>query len=74
MVRADGSNTMPREHRAALDEMREAFGNLLMPVIPDRAAVKQCAGFSRTLFEFDPDNTAAQVYLQVAKTIRSATQ
>lgn len=74
MVRADGSNTMPREHRAALDEMREAFGKLLLPVIPDRAAVKQCAGFSRTLFEFDPDNAAAQAYLQLAKKIRSATQ
>lgn len=74
MVRANESNIMPREHRAALDEMREAFGNLLMPVIPDRAAVKLCAGFSMTLFEFDPNNAAAQVYLQVAKMIRSATQ
>jgi chromosome partitioning protein len=72
MVRADGSNFMPREHRAALEEMRQSLGGLLLPVVPDRAAVKECAGRAQTLFEFDPDNPVALAYQQVAKIIRSA--
>jgi chromosome partitioning protein len=72
MVRADGSNFMPREHRAALEEMRQSLGDLLLPVVPDRAAVKECAGKSQTLFEFDPENPAALAYRQLAKLIRSA--
>jgi chromosome partitioning protein len=71
MVRADGSNFMPREHRAALEEMRQSLGGLLLPVVPDRAAVKECVGRAQTLFEFDPDNPVALAYQQAAKIIRS---
>lgn len=72
MVRLDGSNFMPREHRAALEEMRQSLGNLLLPVIPDRAAVKECCGRAQTLFEFDIENPAALAYQQLAKIVRSA--
>lgn len=71
MVRGDGTHFMPREHRAALDEMRQSLGGLLLQVVPDRAAVKECAGRAQTLFEFDPDNPVALAYQQVAKIIRS---
>jgi chromosome partitioning protein len=72
MVRGDGSHFTPREHRAALDELRQSLGYLLLPVIPDRAAVKECAGRAQTLFEFDAENPVALAYQQVAKIIRSA--
>ncbi len=73
MVRGDGTAFMPREHRAALEEMRASLrGDLLLPVVPDRAAMKECAGKSQTLFEFDPENPATLAYRQLAKIVRSA--
>lgn len=72
MVRGNGTDFMPREHRASLEEMRASLGAaLLLPVVPDRASVKECAGRGQTLFEFDPDNPAAKTYQQIAKLIRS---
>lgn len=73
MVRGNGTTFMPREHRASLAEMRQSLGNIpLLPVVPDRASVKECAAKGQTLFEFDPDTVAAVAYWQVAQIIRSA--
>jgi chromosome partitioning protein len=73
MVRGNGTTFMPREHRASLAEMRQSLGNIpLLPVVPDRASVKECAAKGQTLFEFDPDTVAASAYWQVAQIIRSA--
>lgn len=71
MVRGDGTAFMPREHRASLAEMRASLGDgLLLPLIPDRAGVKECAGRGQTLFEFDAENPVAAAYQKVAKIIR----
>ncbi len=73
MVRGDGTAFMPREHRASLAEMRASLGTgFLLPVVPDRASVKECAGRGQTLFEFDDENPAAAAYQQVAKIIGAA--
>lgn len=73
MVRGDGTNFMPREHRASLDEMRaSSFAKLLLPVIPDRVSVKECAARSKTLFEFDAENPTAIAYYDIAKIVRRA--
>ena len=73
MVRGDGTAFMPREHRASLEEMRGSLGaSLLLPVVPDRASVKECAAKGQTLFEFEAGSPVALAYQQVAKLIRSA--
>lgn len=72
MVRGNDSHFMLREHRASLEDVRQSFGSLLLPVIPDRAIVKECPAHGKTLFEIDQDNHAALAYQQVAKLIRSA--
>ena len=73
MVRGHGTAFMPREHRASLEEMRQTLGdNLLLPVIPDRASVKECAARGGTLFEFDSKNPVSLTYQKLAKLVRSA--
>jgi cellulose biosynthesis protein BcsQ len=73
MVRGNGTTFMPREHRASLAEMRQSLGDIpLLPVVPDRASIKECAAKGQTLFEFDPDTVAAGAYWQLAQILRSA--
>jgi chromosome partitioning protein len=51
-----------REHRAAMDDLRQGFGKHLLPPIHRSTLLSECPGESKTIFEKDPDSRSACEY------------
>lgn len=51
-----------REHKAAMEDLRQGFGDRVLPAIHRAAALAECPGESKTIFEKDPDSRSAQEY------------
>ncbi|MFZ6027792.1 MAG: ParA family protein [Chloroflexota bacterium] len=51
-----------REHRAAMEDLRQGFGEHLLPPIHRSTLLSECPGESKTIFEKDPASRSAQEY------------
>jgi chromosome partitioning protein len=51
-----------REHRAAMDDLRQGFGEHLLPPIHRSTLLSECPGESKTIFEKDPESRSAREY------------
>jgi chromosome partitioning protein len=51
-----------REHRAAMDDLRQGFGEHVLPPIHRSTLLSECPGESKTIFEKEPGSRSAQEY------------
>jgi chromosome partitioning protein len=51
-----------REHRAAMEDLRQGFGDRVLPPIHRAATLAECPGESKTIFEKDSSSRSAQEY------------
>ena len=51
-----------REHRAAMDDLRQGFGDRVLPPVHRSTTLSECPGESKTIFEKDPKSRSAQEY------------
>lgn len=51
-----------REHKAAMEDLRQGFGERILPPIHRAAALAECPGESKTIFEKDSTSRSAQEY------------
>ena len=51
-----------REHRAAMEDLRQGFGERVLSPIHRAVILAECPGESKTIFEKDPDSRSAQEY------------
>ncbi|MEJ5200602.1 MAG: ParA family protein [Anaerolineales bacterium] len=58
-----------RESRASMEDLRNAFGTLVLSPISDRTALRDARSRGQTIFEYDTDSQSAQEYRQLAKFI-----
>ncbi len=58
-----------REHQAALQDLRNAFGESVFAPIHRATVLSECPGEMRTIFEKDPRSRAAQEYGQLVERV-----
>ena len=51
-----------REHRAAMDDLRQGFGDRVLAPVHRSTTLSECPGESKTIFEKDPKSRSAQEY------------
>lgn len=51
-----------REHRAAMEDLHQGFGERVLPPIHRSTLLSECPGESKTIFEKDPDSRSAKEY------------
>jgi chromosome partitioning protein len=51
-----------REHRASMDDLRQGFGDRVLPPIHRSTLLSECPGESKTIFEKDPGSRSALEY------------
>jgi chromosome partitioning protein len=60
-------HTNTKESRAALNELKSAFGNSVLASIHDRTVLRECAAEGKTIFEFAPKSDAAKEYIALTQ-------
>ncbi|MCJ7432482.1 MAG: ParA family protein [Anaerolineales bacterium] len=60
-------HTNTKESRAALSELKSAFGNSVLAPIHDRTVLRECAAEGKTIFEYAPISEAAKEYAALAQ-------
>jgi cellulose biosynthesis protein BcsQ len=63
-----------KEHKESLENLRQKFGDLILPEIPSRAAVAECPAYAQTIFEHDPENDASAAYMQLVDIVIKASR
>ncbi|HPH97162.1 MAG TPA: ParA family protein [Anaerolineaceae bacterium] len=58
-----------REHRAAMEDLRQGFGDRVLTPIHRAAVLGECPGESKTIFEKDPESRAAQEYQDLVQRV-----
>ena len=61
-----------RQSRDSLNNLREAFGDLVLPIIHRATVLREAAAEGRSIYEQDPDSRAAEEYYQIVKAILRA--
>jgi cellulose biosynthesis protein BcsQ len=60
-------HTNKKESRAALNELKSAFGSSILAPIHDRTVLRECAAEGKTIFEYAPKSEAAKEYAALAQ-------
>jgi chromosome partitioning protein len=55
-----------RESKSTYDDLRQTFGESLLPPVHRATILRECAAEGQTIFEKDPDCRAAQEYQALA--------
>lgn len=58
-----------RESRSSMEDLRKAFGLLVLEPISDRTALRDARSRGQTIFEYEPDSQPAKEYQRLAKII-----
>jgi chromosome partitioning protein len=59
-----------RESRASMEDLRRAFGGLVLPPISDRTILRDARSRGQSIFEYAPDSQSAQEYWELAEKVR----
>jgi len=59
-----------RESRASMEDLRRAFGGLVLSPISERTILRDARSRGQTIFEYAPDSQSAQEYWKLAEQIR----
>ncbi|MBC8503894.1 MAG: ParA family protein [Chloroflexi bacterium] len=61
-----------RQSRDSLNNLQEAFGDLILPIIHRATVLRESAADGQSIFEKDPDSRAAEEYQKVVKAVLRA--
>ncbi|MBC8505273.1 MAG: ParA family protein [Anaerolineales bacterium] len=61
-----------RQSRDSLKHLREAFGDLVLPIIHRATVLREAAAEGQSIYEHDPDSRAAEEHLRVVKAVLRA--
>ena len=61
-----------RESRSNLSELRNAFGDLVLPPLHRATVLRECAAEGKTIFELDPTSRAADEYAALVWSVLDA--
>ncbi|RMF57287.1 MAG: hypothetical protein D6743_19175 [Calditrichaeota bacterium] len=58
-----------KEHRASIADLREGFGDKVLPPIHRATTLSECPGEAKTIFEKDPKSRSAAEYETLTKIV-----
>ncbi|MEW6287775.1 MAG: ParA family protein [Chloroflexota bacterium] len=58
-----------RESRSSMDDLRAAFGSLVLDPISDRTALRDARSRGQTIYEYEPDSQPAAEYRRLAEVV-----
>jgi len=61
-----------RQSRDSLNNLRKAFGDLVLPIIHRATVLREAAAEGQSIYEQDPDSRAAEEYQRVVKAVLRA--
>jgi chromosome partitioning protein len=58
-----------KESRSSMDDLRKAFGRLVLPPISDRTVLRDARSRGQTIFEYEPESQSAKEYQKLAERV-----